>query len=200
MTRTAATLLVGVAVTAVSGCMAAEPEGAPATGRHSSPAPQSSPRSAPEADARPSAPRSPGAALPRPAGQGGQPEILVEAPVHEVLEAAMLPSERAPEPRRAAAKERGGQGEEGAREKEERGGEARRGAPAQQHRAQPPARRTEPEPAEHRHRPAHRRTEPPQTPPRIPVSAADVCALGTGYGGWRPNSPEARICRETYGR
>ncbi|TFV31696.1 hypothetical protein E4K10_07195 [Streptomyces sp. T1317-0309] len=29
---------------------------------------------------------------------------------------------------------------------------------------------------------------------------ADVCALGRRYGGWRPDSPEARICRSAYGR
>ncbi|WP_354670153.1 hypothetical protein [Streptomyces sp. S.PNR 29] len=28
----------------------------------------------------------------------------------------------------------------------------------------------------------------------------DVCALGRKYGGWRADSPEATICRQTYGR
>jgi hypothetical protein len=28
----------------------------------------------------------------------------------------------------------------------------------------------------------------------------DVCALGRTYGGWRADSPEATICRQTYGR
>ncbi|NBM16418.1 hypothetical protein GUY61_12375 [Streptomyces sp. GC420] len=27
----------------------------------------------------------------------------------------------------------------------------------------------------------------------------DVCAAGRKYGGWRPGSPEARICERTYG-
>ncbi|MFF5160305.1 hypothetical protein ACFY3N_29470 [Streptomyces sp. NPDC000348] len=27
----------------------------------------------------------------------------------------------------------------------------------------------------------------------------DVCALGRKYGGWRPGSPEATLCQETYG-
>ncbi|WP_328316266.1 hypothetical protein [Streptomyces sp. NBC_00388] len=31
-------------------------------------------------------------------------------------------------------------------------------------------------------------------------ATADVCALGEGYGGWRPDSPQARICHQTYGR
>lgn len=30
--------------------------------------------------------------------------------------------------------------------------------------------------------------------------SSDVCALGRRYGGWRADSPEARICRDTYGR
>ncbi|MET9745443.1 hypothetical protein ABZZ92_07015 [Streptomyces ardesiacus] len=29
---------------------------------------------------------------------------------------------------------------------------------------------------------------------------ADVCSLGKQYGGWRPGSPEARICEQAYGR
>ncbi|MEU0190667.1 hypothetical protein ABZ250_12505 [Streptomyces afghaniensis] len=29
---------------------------------------------------------------------------------------------------------------------------------------------------------------------------SDVCALGRRYGGWRADSPEATICRDTYGR
>ncbi|MEW2620977.1 hypothetical protein [Streptomyces sp. NPDC048106] len=37
----------------------------------------------------------------------------------------------------------------------------------------------------------------PRTAQRVPV---DVCALGRKYGGWRRDSPEARICERTYGR
>ncbi|MEW2392657.1 hypothetical protein AB0933_30270 [Streptomyces venezuelae] len=33
--------------------------------------------------------------------------------------------------------------------------------------------------------------------PAAPVT--DVCALGEAYGKWRPNSPEAVICRDAYG-
>lgn len=29
---------------------------------------------------------------------------------------------------------------------------------------------------------------------------AEVCALGRRYGRWQPDSPEADICRSTYGR
>ncbi|WP_232839247.1 hypothetical protein [Streptomyces triticisoli] len=50
--------------------------------------------------------------------------------------------------------------------------------------------------------PAPRRADPP-LPPRTQGPAlrpADLCALGRQYGGWRPDSPEARICSQTYGR
>jgi hypothetical protein len=47
------------------------------------------------------------------------------------------------------------------------------------------------------------RRQPPAGIPDVPRSvpkAPDVCALGTEYGGWRPDSPEAAICRRTYGQ
>ncbi|MFI5804948.1 hypothetical protein [Streptomyces sp. NPDC051561] len=169
MTRTAATFLVGVAVTAASGCMAAD-------------------RGEPDAVPRqPSAPRSPAALPPQPAGQGGQPERLVEAPVHEVLEAALLPSELTPptsEPRQPAA------------------GPQQKPRPAAPPKPRRTGHRTAPEPDGPRppHRPPHHEADPPAALPEVPVSAADVCALGTGYGGWSPNSPKARICRDTYGK
>lgn len=31
-------------------------------------------------------------------------------------------------------------------------------------------------------------------------NSSDLCALGRRYGGWRADSPEATICRDTYGR
>lgn len=51
-------------------------------------------------------------------------------------------------------------------------------------------------------------------PPRPPVAppgtagpvrpdtggGADLCALGREYGGWQADSPEATICKDTYGR
>lgn len=54
-------------------------------------------------------------------------------------------------------------------------------------------------------------TRAPATPrPRVPDldglsgdrtgGKADVCSLGKQYGGWRPGSPEARICEDAYGR
>ncbi|TXJ74690.1 hypothetical protein E2C11_27250 [Streptomyces lavendulae] len=45
---------------------------------------------------------------------------------------------------------------------------------------------------------AHRLAQaPPRTSQRVP---ADVCDLGREYGGWRGNSPESKICEQTYGR
>ncbi|MQY37072.1 hypothetical protein SRB17_50750 [Streptomyces sp. RB17] len=68
------------------------------------------------------------------------------------------------------------------------------GAPRAVHR--PPA------PASHRARPEQPRRSRTTVPdlsnaaPRTP----DVCALGRQYGGWREDSPETRICEQTYGR
>ncbi|MFF8732506.1 hypothetical protein ACF073_39500 [Streptomyces sp. NPDC015171] len=82
-------------------------------------------------------------------------------------------------------------------------------------RSRPPARHRPPAAPQAAHRPA----APPEPPhagrhpdrPRRPVagvpapapavpSSPDVCALGKMYGGWRKDSPEARICERTYGR
>ncbi|MFJ2744633.1 hypothetical protein ACIO3O_33830 [Streptomyces sp. NPDC087440] len=168
MTRTAATLLVGVAVSAVSGCVSTDagPPGPPAA---QSPAAQQ--------------PRPP--QLPHLIGNGGNPEELVEAPVHEVLEAALLPSERAPEPAAAPPAPR----------------EPRHRTAADEPQPPPPTRRAAAPQTPAPHRPAPRQQPERAQPalPKLPASAADVCALGTGYGGWKPNSPEARICREAYG-
>ncbi|MGW5633705.1 hypothetical protein [Streptomyces sp. NPDC003832] len=72
-------------------------------------------------------------------------------------------------------------------------------------RVRPPVPPARPRPA----RPEPRRPE--HTLPRRPgveVSdiaesvreSTDVCALGRKYGGWRGDSPEARLCEQTYGR
>ncbi|MFF4548839.1 hypothetical protein [Streptomyces sp. NPDC001435] len=47
------------------------------------------------------------------------------------------------------------------------------------------------------------RHQPPAVIPDVSRSvpkAPDVCSLGTEYGGWRQDSPEAVICRRTYGQ
>ncbi|GAA3490727.1 hypothetical protein [Streptomyces cremeus] len=168
MTRTAATLLVGVAVSAVSGCVAADAD------RPGPPAARSS------AAQQPRPPQ-----LPHMIGNGGSPGELVEAPVHEVLEAALLPSERAPEP--AAAPPASREPRPRAADDEPRPPARRATAPKTPTAPTEPVPRREPE----RGRPAL---------PKLPTSAADVCALGADYGGWQPDSPQARICREAYER
>ncbi|MEV7319558.1 hypothetical protein [Streptomyces sp. NPDC093970] len=84
-----------------------------------------------------------------------------------------------------------------------------------------PSRRTSP-PAVHTHAPTpravHRAPGPDAAAPRPHPPRArgpqpgtpglsgsvpnppDVCGLGTQYGGWPSDSPQARICEQTYGR
>ena len=61
----------------------------------------------------------------------------------------------------------------------------------------PPAgRAATPHPQPHRtHTP---RTDLPDVTGSVP-KAPDVCALGKQYGGWRADSPQARICEQPYG-
>lgn len=77
------------------------------------------------------------------------------------------------------------------------------------HRTVPPERNTPPDGRTVRPRPDGH-VPPPRPPLDLPgggkpVNPApsvkpDLCALGREYGGWRADSPEAAICRETYGR
>ncbi|MFF4213434.1 hypothetical protein ACFYZE_29625 [Streptomyces sp. NPDC001796] len=48
-------------------------------------------------------------------------------------------------------------------------------------------------------RPAPQVEVPPAISDAFPKDTG-VCALGRRYGGWKPDSPEATICRDTYGR
>ncbi|MFI6106588.1 hypothetical protein [Streptomyces sp. NPDC051310] len=107
---------------------------------------------------------------------------IVEGPAREALEAALPPATAAP-PRPPAAKP--GRTEPGT------GG----GAPRDDDRPPRPPR----EPAPDRPRERLPQVRPP-APPSVPVTVPDVCALGEDYGGWRPGSPESRICRGTYRR
>jgi hypothetical protein len=161
-TTTTATLLVTVAVSALSGCVTVQRP------------PESGPPSAAPSGERGSAPRPDGTAGPRD----------VQAPAREALE-MISPSRRAqpkaPEPAPA---------------------EPTREAPADHPRPRP---RPHP-PADHpdsRHHWRSRVDIPDVTRP-FPTNPApestDVCALGRKYGGWRADSPEAVICRQTYGR
>ncbi|MFG2681007.1 hypothetical protein [Streptomyces sp. NPDC048392] len=162
-TTTTATLLVTVAVSALTGCT---------TVRGPAPAEPSA------AGAHSSAPRPDGPAEPR----------VVQAPAREALEMigpSPAPDRTTAEPRRTKAP----------------------AAPPPPH--DPPAARA-PE-----HRPARpaapERTRAPATSrpgvPGLPRASGhgtgenpDVCSLGKRYGGWRPGSPEARICEQAYGR
>lgn len=152
-TTTTATLLVTVAVSALSGCVTV----------------QRPPASGPPAPARSASP-----SVPRPDGQAEQ--RIVQAPAREALEMvepSRRPEHGPPQPRRAAP-----------------------AAPPKQHRHV--------EAPHHTAHPEHRRPQAPRgEAPDVSGSVRrtpDVCALVERYGGWRPDSPQARICKQTYGR
>ncbi|MFI9601065.1 hypothetical protein ACWEQ7_32245 [Streptomyces sp. NPDC004069] len=157
-TTTTATLLVSVAVSALSGCVTVQ---------------------------RPPAPGPAAATTPvsgtRPDGSAGHP--AVQAPAREALE-------RIGDPRHSPAPATP------SREPS---------APAPPDKAQPPSPAHSPDrPPAHaapRHpRPAYPpRAQPPGAHHALPPNA-DLCALGRKYGGWKPDSPETRICRQTYHR
>lgn len=162
-TTTTATLLVTVAVSALTGCTTVR---GPAAADPSA------------AGARASAPRPEGPAEPR----------VVQAPAREALE-MIGPS---PSPERADGTPR-----------------RTRPTPAAPHR--PPAAHTPEQrparPAAPEHTPAPAAPRPGPRVPDLPGPSgdrtggkADVCSLGKQYGGWRPGSPEARICEDAYGR
>ncbi|WP_346656437.1 hypothetical protein [Streptomyces sp. H23] len=161
-TTTTATLLLTVAVSALTGCTTVS---GPAVDDPSG------------AGARSSAPRPEGPAEPR----------VVQAPAREALE-MIAPS---PTPERAT-------------------GEPRR-TPPPAHRSAPhdppatraPGRSARPAAPGPTRAPAAPRPRVPDLPGRADAGAggkADVCSLGKRYGGWRPGSPEARICEQAYGR
>ncbi|WFB82744.1 hypothetical protein M6G09_05120 [Streptomyces sp. B146] len=132
----------------------------------------------PAAGPRSSAPRPEGPAEPR----------VVQAPAREALE-MIGPSASAD----------GGTGEPR---------RTKRSAPAASHDAPaPPAGPEQPRSAgpapKDTGRPAPPRPKVPELPGSSGADAgknADVCSLGKQYGGWRPGSPEARICEQAYGR
>ncbi|MEU6537221.1 hypothetical protein [Streptomyces sp. NPDC047000] len=96
-----------------------------------------------------------------------------------------------------------------AREALETTGPSRRPGPGEREPAggpapvrRPPDRPARPAP---RPRPAPPRAGVPAVPDASGLSRAvrrgtDVCALGRTYGGWRPDSPEARVCAQAYRR
>lgn len=77
------------------------------------------------------------------------------------------------------------------------GNPARPPQPPEPHRSPAPPAHPDPQPhGEPRHQPSAGIPDVPRSVPKSP----DVCSLGTKYGGWRPDSPQAVICHRTYGQ
>ncbi|WP_265866840.1 hypothetical protein [Streptomyces sp. SKN60] len=117
-----------------------------------------------------------------PDGQDVAPQI-VQGPAREALEAA-LPDP--PEPQTAVERRRTDDSPP---------------APARPRRTEHP--RPSAVPQQQRHRtPELHLPKGPKGPkvPEVPRDRAGVCTLGQSYGGWSPDSPQARICKGVYGR
>ncbi|WP_079056294.1 hypothetical protein [Streptomyces caeruleatus] len=169
-TTTTATLLVTMAVSALAGCTTVE---------------------YPPPSGGPAVPSQPPA--PRPSGSM-EPEV-VQAPAREAL--TLIETSPRPTPTTSAARPTSPT------------------APT----PTPPAPRAHPHPRPEHREPRHPGPERPERPrvevpdvsesvrkgvPGNPGSTgnpgqADVCSLGKKYGGWRPDSPESKICEQTYG-
>ncbi|MEG3627996.1 hypothetical protein [Streptomyces poriticola] len=179
-TTTTATLLVTVAVSALSGCVTVQRP----------PTPEPAP-----VQTRPSAPRPDDAAEPR----------LVRAPAREALE--MIDPGPGPDPEEA--------GRTSSSSSPSASVTPRRtpGAAPPEDRKPPPRSGRPGTPA-----PSAARRPPRPVLPSVPdvpafpdpagrgtggngkVDSGAVCALGKQYGRWHPDSPEARICEQTYGK
>ncbi|MFI0268654.1 hypothetical protein [Streptomyces luteogriseus] len=170
-TTTTATLLVTVAVSALSGCTTVPQPSAPA------------PSTAPS---RPSAPQP----------EGERETQIVQAPAREALQLIEGASQR-PEPAASASRP--------ATVPEAVSPEHGTSRPGHRDARPRPARPDHPEPGprspQRSHpRPADMSESVRQDVRRSVPDSSDVCALGRRYGGWRADSPEATICRDTYGR
>lgn len=165
-TRTTVRILAGVAMAALSGCVAVEV-----------------PPAAPDPVPSPAAERPGGDVAPQ----------IVQGPAREALEAAM-PDPPTPEPRASVGRQRTDDG---------RGGPGHPGdATPRHHTKKPHASTTSEEHGQHGHH-GQRHRDPAVDLPgllRAPRSAAELCELGARYGGWSPDSEQARVCRGTYGR
>ncbi|SBT95409.1 hypothetical protein GA0115233_11351, partial [Streptomyces sp. DI166] len=73
------------------------------------------------------------------------------------------------------------------------------GGPARPGTRTAPGRPTRRTPAPERPAAPHPRVDLPEIEESVRKNT-DVCALGRKYGGWRADSPEARICEQAYGR
>ncbi|MEW2611682.1 hypothetical protein AB0937_16065 [Streptomyces sp. NPDC047880] len=170
-TTTTATLLVTVAVSALSGCTTvAQP---PAPG----------PASAPS---RPSAPEPDGAAQ----------TPVVQAPAREAL-LRIEEEPRRPEPATPATRPAAAPAVPRQHVAQQPGHHEVRPRPARPERAEPAPRGPQ---RSHAVVPDWSESMRKDVAKRVPKSHADVCALGMRYGGWRADSPEATACRDTYGR
>ncbi|MER6715151.1 hypothetical protein [Streptomyces sp. NPDC000877] len=171
-TTTTATLLVTVAVSALTGCVTVQhpPVPGPPTG-----------------PSRPSAPQTAGQAATQ----------IVQAPAQEALQ--LIEESRRPEPTpsesrvstpAAASPERGrpAAGPRADRPRPARPERPDRPEPAPRGPQRP--RPGLPDVPESVRQDVHQ---------NVP-GGTDVCALGRRYGGWRADSPEATICQDTYGR
>lgn len=177
-TTTTATLLVTVAVSALTGCVTVQRP--PLTGPPTTTAPS----------------RLPGPGEARPDGQA-QPQI-VQAPAQEAL--SMIDPSRSSKPEGAAPRDSApGTAAASAQSQPRQPAQARPGHPRH------PAHPAHPEP---RHPDARDyrppRVEIPDVarsvPKSVPKGPKDVCALGRKYGGWQEGSPESVICDQAYGR
>lgn len=173
-TTTTATLLVTVAVSALTGCVTIQRP--PVTG----PPPTLAPS------------RLPGPGDARPDGQA-EPQI-VQAPAQEAL--SMIEASRSAKLTGTAPRTAPGTTAAPARPERHQPDHSRPEHPA--HPA-PPERRH----PDVRH-PRQPRVEIPDVarsiPKSVPRSQKDVCALGRKYGRWQEGSPESVICEQTYGR
>ncbi|EPH46761.1 hypothetical protein STRAU_0174 [Streptomyces aurantiacus JA 4570] len=181
-------LLVTVAVLALSGCTGAERttwRGAAADGREVDGSP---------VDGRAAA----DPAIPSPT-PSTRPSRAVEAPAHDSLERVGPPGAPFPtaSPPTAAP-------------------DARRSAPSASPTTEASPTRTSPARRERPDRPRHgdghrgrhhghsdKSTSPHAAPPLAHAhthTAVELCALGKRHGGWKPDSREAVICVEAYGR
>ncbi|MFI8171464.1 hypothetical protein ACIGAN_34710 [Streptomyces sp. NPDC085931] len=172
-TTTTATLLVTVAVSALAGCTTVQQPVAPGP------------------SAAPSRPPLP--------GERTEPQI-VQAPAREALqlieEASRRPMPAAPGSGPSTARAAAPPAEAPERQRPPSGRHEARTRPVRPDRPEPP-----------RRSPQRPRADRPGVPEPVRQGVGgqvpggtDVCALGRRYGGWRADSPEATICRDTYGR
>ncbi|WP_327357678.1 hypothetical protein [Streptomyces sp. NBC_01304] len=179
-------LLITVAASAaVSGCVSVR---APASPDHRAPAAASSPNGAPRAqrEAEPQivqAPAREALELIEPAGDGR----VREEQVREERTTASSPAKgRAPY----------GAGTRGAEGRGEHGAGARGDVTSKGNNGADGGSRATGGTGSGHASPGSRPARPPSA---APAAGPDVCGLGEQYGDWDPNSPQARICRDTYG-